>query len=246
MTPHTKSFAKALCVVALGGLCTSAYAGDAAISGKVLFKGGRDAAPKRKKLQMEADANCLKHYKDKGKKGAGTEGVVVNKDGTLRNVIVYIKEGLGDGTFEIPAEPVELNQEGCVYKPHVVAMMKGQKLSVKNSDETLHNIHGLARKNPEFNFGQPRKGMTKSLDFKRPETMKVKCDVHPWMNAYIMVLPHPFHSVTRKEGTFSIGNLPAGEYVVAAWHEEYGEITQTVSVGDGETKEIEFEFVPKG
>ena len=219
----------------------SAWATGGTISGKVNFAGGKAAAPKRTTIQMKADPNCIKARK--GKK-AGTEKVIVNKDGTLRNVIVYVKKGLEGKTFEVPA-PAQINQQGCVYKPHVLALMKGQKLTVKNSDATLHNIHGLCKKNNEFNFGQPKQGMTKTIDFTQLEAFKVKCDVHPWMGAYIMVLDHPKHAATGKKGMFSIDGLPPGEYVIAAWHEEYGEKTQTIVVSEGGTKEIEFVFEPK-
>lgn len=226
-------------------ICCPALADGGTISGKVNFSGGKAAAPKRSLLKMKADPYCDKYYKDKGKKGAGTEKVIVNKDGTLRNVIVYVKKGLEGTSFEVPATPAAINQDGCVYKPHVLAMMKGQKLTITNSDDTLHNIHGLCKKNNEFNFGQPKQGMTKTLDFAQVEAFKVKCDVHPWMGAYIMILDHPKHDATGKDGLFSIDGLPPGEYVIAAWHEELGEVTQTVVVSEGETKEIEVIFEPK-
>ena len=237
---------RVLWLAACAGLlmASSALATGGTISGKVNFSGGKAAAPKRSILKMKADPYCNKYYKDKGKKGAGTENVIVNKDGTLRNVIVYVKKGLEGKTFEVPP-PAEINQKGCMYKPHVLALMKGQKLTVKNSDDTLHNIHGLCKKNNEFNFGQPKKDMTKTLDFTQLEAFKVKCDVHPWMGAYFMILDHPKHAVTGKDGLFAIDGLPPGEYVIAAWHEEYGEKTETIVVSEGETKEIEFTFEPK-
>ncbi|MHC4234095.1 MAG: carboxypeptidase regulatory-like domain-containing protein [Planctomycetota bacterium] len=225
-------------------LAGSTHAADnCTISGKVVFKGGRAAAPKRTKLKLSADPHCVKHHQ--GGKGIGSENVIVNKDGTLRNVVVGIKEGLGDRTFDPPAEPAVLDQQGCQYKPHVIAMMRGQKLQVRNSDDTLHNIHGLAKKNDEFNFGQPKAGMTKDLTFKKTEAFKVKCDVHAWMGAYIVVLDHPFSDVTGKDGAFTLASLPPGNYVVEAWHEEYGAQTQEVTVEDGSTAELEFVFEPK-
>ncbi|MCH7813828.1 MAG: carboxypeptidase regulatory-like domain-containing protein [Planctomycetes bacterium] len=228
-------------------VATTLWAGSAvaedncAISGKVTFKGDK---PKRTKLNLAADPFCVTYYKDRGKKGIGTENVIVNKDGSLRNVAVYIKQGLGDRTFDVPAQAAVIDQVGCHYKPHVLAMMKGQTLTVKNSDDTLHNIHGLCKKNAEFNFGQPKAGLTKDLTFKKEEAFKVKCDVHPWMGAYVVVLNHPFFDVTGKQGTFTLATLPPGDYVVEAWHEEYGTTTQKVSVSEGQTQEIEFVFEP--
>ncbi len=231
----------ATAIVAAGLLSSGASAGEAAISGKVNFKGGKEAAPKRTVIQMSADPNCISARA--GKK-AGSETVIVNKDGTLRNVAVYIKSGLDGQTFEVPP-PVILDQDGCMYKPHIVTCMKGQTLTVRNSDGTLHNIHGTPQKNPGFNFGQPKAGMTKNVTFDYAEIIPVKCDVHSWMKSYIVVLEHPFHDVTKKDGAFSLASLPAGEYVVAAWHEEFGEITQKVTVADGATTEITFEFEKK-
>ena len=138
---------------------------------------------------------------------------------------------------------MELDQKGCHYVPHVFGMMAKQKLLIKNTDDTLHNIHAMPTANKEFNIGQPNQGMETTRTFAQPEVMvHFKCDVHPWMSAYVGVLSHPFFGVTGEDGTFSIKGLPAGEYTLEAWHEKYGPQTQTVKVAAGESKTVDFKF----
>lgn len=217
----------------------SQAADSASISGKITFDG---TPPKQKKIKTDADPKCSEMHADSP---LLTEEVVVNSDGTLRNVFVYIKSGLAGKTYEPPKTPVVLHQEGCQYVPHVFGMMARQPLKVVNDDETLHNIHAMpqAEGNKEFNQGQPNKGMEMTRTFASPEIMvHFKCDVHPWMSAYVGVMSNPFYSVTGDNGTFSLKGLPAGEYDVAAWHEKYGEQVQKIKVGDGEAKTIDFKF----
>lgn len=236
----TIAWVAALAVIVIA---SSALGQVGTVSGRVRFAGKH----KRHYLKgLKTDPYCLKYYQDKGKKGAPEENIIVNKDGTtLRNVIVYIKSGLEEQTFAVPSVWVLLDQVGCVYKPHVVVVMKNQTLSIRNSDATLHNVHGLCKKNPEFNKGQPLKDKSIEWSFSQCEVFKVKCDVHPWMSAYVMVLPHPKHAVTGKKGLFTIGGLPAGEYSVSAWHEELGEQEQKVKIEEGGDTQIEFVFKPK-
>ena len=171
------------------------------------------------------------------------ETVVANSNGTLKNVFVYVKEGLEGKTFPVPTEPAVIDQKGCHYDPHVFGIQVGQPLQIVNSDSTLHNIHSLAEKNKQFNLGMPIQGMKLKKTFENPEVMaKFKCDVHPWMNAYAGVLTHPYFSVSGDDGTFEIKNLPAGEYTIEAWHEKYGTQTQKVTVTGEEPVQVEFTF----
>lgn len=171
------------------------------------------------------------------------ETVVVNDNGSLRNVFVYVKEGLGDYNFAVPDEPVQFDQNGCVYAPHIFGIQVGQTLEILNSDPLMHNLHALAEENRPFNFGMPNQGDTREQSFRVPEVMlHIKCDVHPWMSAYVGVVDHPFHGVSDDTGGFSISQLPAGSYVVEAWHEEYGTLTQNVTVTDGESVSLDFSF----
>ena len=209
--------------------------GSASIRGTVRFSG---TAPTMEKIKMDADPVCQQQHTSP----VHAEDVVVNSNGTLKNVFVHVKEGT-KGPFPAPTAPVTLDQAGCWYKPHVFGIQTDQPFEIVNSDPTLHNINAKPTNNPPFNVAQPTKGMKTTKKFAKPEMgVRFKCNVHPWMHAYINVVENPFFSVSDEGGIFTISGLPAGTYVIEAWHERYGAQTQTVSVGDGETKSVEFTF----
>lgn len=205
------------------------------ITGKVTFTG---TAPEPEPISMEAEPTCQEQYPD----GAFTETVVANDNGTLQNVFVYVKEGLGDLRFPVSTEGVVLDQQGCRYHPHVFGVQAGQEFIIRNSDGILHNIHPMPSINRPFNLGQPVKMDTKRTFDKVEVMIPIECDVHEWMSGYVGVLDNPYYSVTGNDGSFSLPNLPPGTYTVVAWHEEYGEQTMEVTIGDKESKEIEFTF----
>jgi plastocyanin len=229
---------KHLLMTVVFGMCivTGSFAGD--VMGKVSFEG---AAPKGARLKMNADPVCMKAHKNP----VTSEEIVVNPNGTLRNVMIYVKEGLGAKKYEAPAQKVEFDQQGCVYTPHVVGLQTGQELVVKNSDPTLHNVHSLSKDNPQFNVAQPKKGMILTKKFDKTETFKVKCEVHTWMNAWIGVFSHPFYAVTGSDGSFSLKKLPAGDYTIEAWHEKYGAQTVKVKVAATGAVTADFKFAAK-
>jgi len=205
------------------------------VSGRVLLDG---PAPANGKIQMSADPFCIRANEG----GATFESFVVDNGG-LGNVFVYIKDGLGDYWVDVPSEPVKLDQNGCRYRPHVVGVRAGQPLDISNGDDTLHNVHALAKVNSDFNFGQPIKGKTDRKTFDLPEVMvTIKCDVHSWMNAYVGVVNHPYFAVTASEGRFTLKDVPAGSYTIEAWHEKLGTQTQTVTIGEKESKDVSFTF----
>ncbi len=207
-----------------------------AITGTVKFSG---TPPQNEVISMSADPVCASLHSGP----VQTETVLVNSDGTLKNVFVYVKEGLAGKTFPAPATPVTIDQKGCRYTPHVLGIQVGQPLEIINSDNTLHNVHSLAEKSKQFNLGMPLQGMKLTKKFEVPEVMvKLKCDVHPWMSAYIGVLDHPFFSVTNGAGTFEIKDLPAGDYTIEAWHEKYGAQTQSVTVAEDSPASVDFAF----
>jgi hypothetical protein len=230
----------------VGGLADAKDAGT--VTGIVLFTGNK---PQSKPIQeIAGNAFCKEHHKDKL---PVRDTFVFGKNGdsdTLQNVLVYVSKGLEDKQFDPPKAPAVLDQVGCVYTPHVVAVMAGQTLEVRNSDATLHNVMSSPRNNPSFNFGMPVKGGTNNLVFKQPEfKMNTRCFMHPWMSAYVHVLEHPFFAVTGQDGTFTLKGLPPGEYEITVLHEasllEATPPTATVTVGAGETKEVEFTYQVK-
>ena len=208
--------------------------GSASVSGKVAFAG---APPAAEKIKVSADPYCQKEHKD------GLERKTVDvKDGGVKDVFVYVKSGIS-GTYPAPTEAVELDQHGCMYTPHLLGVQAGQPIKIKNSDETLHNIHPRPAVNPEFNIGQPRKGMESVKIFDKKEVMiPVGCDVHPWMRAYISVLDHPFFAVTDGDGKFEIKDLPAGEYEIEAVHEKLKSTIGKITVKDGESAKLDLNY----
>jgi hypothetical protein len=221
----------ALALSAAVGLCPSAFA---EITGTVSFEG---EAPEPAQIDMQAVKECAAQHPD----GAYDESIMVT-DGKLANVVVSVKaDGLAG---EAPSQAAVLDQKGCQYAPHVIAVMVGQPLLVKNSDPFLHNVHSLAIDNPAFNFGQPNKDPGRKVEpMKVVERFKIKCDVHPWMGAHVSVFDHPFFAVSKEDGTFTIpGNLPDGEVTLVAWHEKFGEKEIKVNVAGGKAEGADFSF----
>jgi hypothetical protein len=192
---------------------------------------------------MSEEAKCAAKYKTTPHE----QIVVVNPNGTLANVLVYVKSGLpADAKYPTPTTPVVIDQEGCMYHPRVFGIMVNQPLEIKNSDPLLHNIKAMAKKNRPFNISQPAAGMTTNKTFSAVEVMlPFECNVHGWMHAFAAVLPHPFFSTTGTDGSFTITGLPAGTYTIEAWHEKYGTQDATVTVAAAGTKTADFTFTAK-
>jgi hypothetical protein len=228
---NRKSLVCAAASVAIA-VCSFAYAdvtGTCKLDGK---------APEAKPIDMSGVKECNDMHPDP----VMDQTVVADDKGDLKNVVVSVKQ---DGlTGEVPKEPAVIDQKGCMYEPHVLGMMVGQDWLIKNSDGFLHNIHTLSQVNPSFNKAQPSKNDGEKVDSpKAPEVFHVKCDVHPWMSAYVAVFEHPYFSVSGDDGKFSIKGLPDGDYTLHAWHEKYGEQDQQVTVKDGKAdKDITFTF----
>jgi plastocyanin len=158
---------------------------------------------------------------------------VLVEGGKLANAFVYIAEGLADYSFDPPAGEVVIDQVGCIYRPLVVGVRVGQQLTFVNSDPVLHNVHTMPQENRGSNLSMPTRGMRLSRKFNEPEVMiRTKCDVHPWMRAFIGVVGHPFFAVTGPDGAFRFDGVPPGDYVVQLWHETLGVQTQKVTVPD--------------
>lgn len=224
-----KSFILFFSIIVFG--TSGLLAGD--LSGKVSF-GGK--APDMPRLRMDADRFCRAAHKAP----VASEEVVVNKNGTLKNVLVYIKGSVGK--HSAPKDKALFDQVGCVYLPHVLGVQTGQQVEIRNSDNTLHNVHTLSDKNPSFNAGQPIKGHKLTKVFEKVETFRVKCDVHSWMGAYIGVFDHPYFAVTGDDGSFTLKGVPAGEYTVEAWHEKYGVKSMKVTVPATGKQTVDFSY----
>jgi plastocyanin len=211
-------------------------AGSATISGTIRYDGD---VPALRPLDMDADPQCA----EKHDQAVPSEILVVGEGGTLANVFVTVTSGLPQGDWPAPAEPVVMNQYGCRYDPHVMGIMVGQPFKILNSDGVLHNVHALPKKNKAFNMAMPASRTEAVETFNQVEEMfKIKCDVHPWMNAYVAVTSHPFFSVTADDGVFSIEGLPAGEYEIEAWHERLGTQTAALTVADGAAESVDLVF----
>lgn len=216
---------------------TQSLAGDASITGTITWEGN---VPNMKVLKMNADPKCVKNNEGKEVKA---QTLVLGPNKTVANIFVRVKIGLPAGkTYDTPADPVVIDQLGCMYIPHVIVSMKDQGVKILNSDGTLHNVHALPKINKEFNVAMPafKKEIEKKFDKVEIDPFRIKCDVHPWMNGYFAVMDNPFFSVTKEDGKYEIKGLDPGEYEIEIWHEKLGTQTATVKVGAGESKTQDF------
>ena len=191
--------------------------GSGVIRGTVKFTG---AVPELKTSQVKCHEGTI---------DITDESVVVNDNGTLRNAFVYLEgaAATGDGSSR---EAALLDQVDCRYVPHAIGVQAGQTLRVRSGDPTLHNVHALSRANRAFNLSMTRAGDEKTVTFTKHEFVPVRCDVHPWMLAYVGVFENPWFAVTDPGGAFEIRNVPEGSYKLVAWHERYGRLEQSVDV----------------
>jgi len=163
--------------------------------------------------------------------------------GGLPNVFVYIKEGLGNARFALPGTPQVLNQIGCRYVPHMMGVMVGQTLEIRNDDRAQHNVHPMPRANSEWNESQMPRGKPIIRVFQQPEMMMpIQCNQHPWMKTYLNVMDHPYFAVTSEDGRYEIRNLPPGEYTLAAMTEKRTEQTVKIKVGAQGSAKADFTF----
>jgi hypothetical protein len=203
----------------------------ATVSGTVKLDG---AAPRAGKIDMSQDPAC---------KGANQAETIVADKGNLANVFVYVKDGLGNRTFDVPKESVTIDQQGCRYHPHVIGAMTGQNIEIKNSDPTTHNIHPTPKDNREWNESQPPKAAPLEKNFAREEIMlPVKCNQHPWMKMYVNVVKSPFYAVTGADGKYEIKGLPPGDYTLAFVQEKLGAQEQKITLAPKDSKTVDSTF----
>jgi hypothetical protein len=169
---------------------------------------------------------------------------IIDSNGGLKNVVVFVDSGSSSGTPEPKLNVLENN--GCRYSPRIMAMQKGERLIVRNNDPKLHIPHSYLKERTVFNLSLPFRGTSidASQKIRQSGILKVVCDTHTWMLAHIHVFDHPYFAVTDDRGMFSITNIPAGTYTLTAWHEDGGVRTQEIIVPETDTADIgvNFEF----
>jgi plastocyanin len=233
MSKHLSTLAGSALALAL--VAAPAFADG--INGTITYTG---KVPNLKPVTMDADPGCAAKHSSP----VPSEVLVLGTGGAMANVLVRVKSG-ATGTFSAPAAAAVIDQKGCRYEPHVLGVMVGQTLKLRNSDGLLHNVHALPKVNTPFNMAMPANRTEADAKFGKEEGMfLVKCDVHPWMAAYVGVFANPYFAVSGKDGKFSIPGLKAGTYEIEAWHEKLGVKTATVTVAAAGAAKADFAFAP--
>jgi Polysaccharide lyase family 4, domain II len=206
------------------------------ITGTVTLDG---APPALKPIDMSASPACVQVNASP----VIPPVVVTGENGSLANVVIYVKNGFGNYKFDAPKDPVVLMQKNCMYEPHVLALMTDQPFEIENNDPTMHNVHPMPKQNRQWSTSQPVGSAALRSTFARPElAMPVLCNVHPWMRAFVFAFDNPYFAVTTKMGKFELHNLPPGTYTIEAWQENFSPQDQTVTVAPKESKAISFTF----
>jgi plastocyanin len=232
----TRPFPALIFFLIAGALAVNLFggpAGSGTITGKVTYSG---TPPKARPIDMSKEPVCAKEHTTPVK----SQTVVTGPANSLANVVVYVSAG--DQGSSAPAKEAKLDQKGCVYDPHVVVMQVGQELKISNDDQAAHNIQANSKVNPAFNKAQTAGSPPIEIKYEKAEFIPLKCNIHPWMSAWVAVVNTSHSAVSGEDGSFTITGLAPGKYTVSAWHEQAGTQTQEVTIGAGETKNISFVF----
>ena len=206
------------------------------ISGEIRYTGKR---PVRKAIDMSNDPACVEAHHGK----AVDESLVVSPNGSLANAFIYVKEGLQGKHFEAPSTPIVIDQNGCWFRPRIVGIQTGQVFEVRNSDPVTHNIHPMAQINREWNHSQGAGDPPMVRKFLKPEVMiRVKCNVHSWMHAFIGVVDNPYFAVSKENSSYSIENLPPGTYTIGFWQEALGTQERQITVAPHSNTQVNLTF----
>jgi plastocyanin len=207
------------------------------VRGRITFTGKE---PGNRVIRMGMDPMCA--TANAGKRPIN-EVYLVGDNNALGNVFVKLEGSFP--TTPVPSQPVEIDQVACFYKPRVVGARVGQTLRVRNLDNLMHNVHSDSAKGNAFNFAEPIKGMQRDITVKDEEMLRIGCDVHRWMTAWVGIVSHPYFTVSDVQGTFTIANVPAGKRNITAWHEAFGVLTKAVEVKAGQTATVDFVYTQK-
>ena len=227
---HGPRFPRVLALLLLScGLTAHCLAGE--VKGKVVFA---DAPPARQTVPVTID-----QYLCGNEKLADDLQVSANRE--IRNAVVWIENPPPGAAVPARTEKVELDQKGCSFVPRVVVIPAGGTVDFLNSDRLLHNIHATPKHNVSFNRTQPM-GRTIPITFAKPEIVRIECDLHSWMTAWVVVAAHAFYAVTGADGRFAFDNLPPGEYKLQIWHERLGTVPASVTVGEQQPAQLTVEM----
>lgn len=211
--------------------------GSGALVGRVVFDGDM---PQPQALTVSKDVEVC------GKTEKFSESLLVGSDKGIKNAAVFLQAVAGGKSLSLPASNPVIDQLDCIYTPHVLLVPVGATVDIKNSDGILHNIHTYSEKNPAFNTAQPKFKTVVSKAFAQPEIIRVTCDVHDWMTAWIVVQDHPYYALTDATGAFRLSDVPAGEYELKVWHEEFGEHSRSVLVMADQEASVEITLARAG
>lgn len=227
-----------VCMAGLSILWASAVAPAGPTGGIIVGKVSFTGIPaKPEAINMAKQPECIKMYA----KQPTTEKVVTGPGNTLQNVVVYISAGATDSS-PAPSTSVEFDQRRCHYTTHVLAFRAGQEATISNSDPFSHNIHPMPKINREWNKIQLPGTPPFAYSYESEEFIPVKCNIHPWMQAYFVVLKTSHFAVTGENGQFALPDLPPGSYTITAWHETYGTQSQEITIGEGQRLTADFTF----
>jgi len=218
----------ACCLMAAGFMGTDALAGGATLGGQLTYQG---PAPSKKPLVVDHDMDCC------AKKAIMPETLLVDTKGGVRDAVVWLEGVEGDKPW--PTEFGVMDQVDCIFIPHVVVLGVGQTMKFLNSDPIIHNIHTWPRVNSPMSVSQLAKGLGRAIKrkFDKADEIKVTCDVHKWMGAWIIVRDNPYFALTGEDGVFEIPDIPPGTYMVI-WHESLERVEKKLTFGaDGEIVE---------
>ncbi len=205
------------------------------ISGTIHFEG---PVPEQSVVQLGGWSECAAQHE-----GTVYADDVIVTNGKLQNAVVYIKDGLGERVFAVPEEPVENDQQGCIFLPRIMALQVDQPVRYLNSDPMAHNVHGRPQNSSAWNFSLGLKGTSRSITIDAEEVgIEVKCDIHGWMRGYVSVFDHPYFARSAQDGTFRLHNVPPGTYTIAAWHERFGTVSQQIALPERGEAEVGLTF----